>query len=116
MGWVGRLLGRAGGTVVVRLPGDLATALVPDGRGPDLDAAVERVLRAHLAGSCRAVPDDAERMPFWLSRRDAPTGDIEGELRGRMAQRRAAEIAAEEDEPPPPPRPSSTRTRRPSRG
>jgi hypothetical protein len=116
MGWVARLFGRTGGTVAVRIPVDLALTLVPEGGGQGLDAAVERVLRAHLAGSCRTVPDDTERMPFWLSRRDAPVGDLEGELRDRMAQRRAAEAAAEEDEPPAPPRPPSTRTRRPSRG
>jgi hypothetical protein len=114
MGWVGRLFGRSGGTVVVRLPGDLAEALVPEGGGQGLDAAVERVLRAHLAGGCRAVPDDTERMPFWLSRRDAPVGDLEGELRDRMAQRRAAEGEAEEGEPAPPRRPPTPRTRRPS--
>jgi hypothetical protein len=116
MGWVGRLFGRSGGTVVVHLPGDLATALVPEGGGQGLDAAVERVLRAHLDGSCRAVPDDTERMPFWLSRRDAPEGDLEGELRDRMAQRRAAEAEGEDGEPPPPRRPPTSRTRPPTPG
>ncbi len=115
MSWVGRLFGRSSGAVTVRLPADLAEALDNDGGGHGLDAAVERVLRAHLAGSCRAVPDDTERMPFWLSRRDAPVGDIEGELRDRMAQRRAAEIDAEEDDPSPPRRSPSPRSRRPPR-
>ncbi|HEX3606897.1 MAG TPA: hypothetical protein VH134_13320 [Candidatus Dormibacteraeota bacterium] len=117
MGWVGRLLGHPNGTVAVRLPADLAEALDNREGGRGLDDAVERVLRAHLAGGCRAVPDDTERMPFWLSRRDAPVGDIEGELRGRMAQRRAAEAEAEsEDDSVPPRRPPSPRSRRPSRG
>jgi hypothetical protein len=117
MGWVRRLFGGdADGTVAVRLPADLAEALDNEGGGQGLDAAVERVLRAHLSGHCRAVPDDTERMPFWLSRRDAPQGDLEGELRDRMAQRRAAEIDADDDEPPPPRRPPSSRTRRPPAG
>ena len=117
MGWVRRLFGGgADGTVAVRLPVDLAEALDNEGGGQGLDTAVERVLRAHLSGHCRAVPDDTERMPFWLSRRDAPQGDLEGELRDRMAQRRAAEIDADDDEPPPPRRPPSSRTRRPPAG
>lgn len=116
MGWVARLFGRTGGTVVVHLPVDLAEALVPEAAGSGLDAAVERVLRAHLTGGCRSVPDDGERMPFWLSRRDAPVGDLEGELRDRMAQRRAAEAAEDDGEPSDAPRPpSSTRSRRPTR-
>ena len=97
--------------VAVHLPGDLAQALAPEG-GAGLDAAVERVLRAHLTGRCREVPDDTERMPFWLSRRDAPAGDLEGELRGRMAQRRAAEAAAEDDDSDSDPRPPGPRPRR----
>jgi hypothetical protein len=117
MSWVGWLFGRSSETVTVRLPADLAEALDSD---EGLDAAVERVLRAHLAGSCRAVPDvpdETEKMPFWLSRRDAPEGDIEGGLRDRMAQRRAAEAEAEadQDQPSPPRRPPSPRSRRPPR-
>ncbi|HEY2705585.1 MAG TPA: hypothetical protein VGL20_18030 [Candidatus Dormibacteraeota bacterium] len=115
MSWVGRLFGRSSGAVTVRLPADLAEALDNEGGGRGLDAAVERVLRAHLAGSCRAVPDDTERMPFWLSRRDAPDGDIEGGLRDRMAQRRTAEAEADEGDPSPPRRPPSPRSRRPPR-
>jgi hypothetical protein len=119
MSWVGWLFGRSGGTVTVRLPADLAEALGNDEGGEgELDAAVERVLRAHLAGSCRAASDDTEKMPFWLSRRDAPVSDIEGGLRDRMAQRRAAETEGEAEEggrPPPPRRPPSPRSRRPPR-
>jgi hypothetical protein len=118
MSWVGWLFGRSSGTVTVRLPADLAEALESDEDGDEgLDAAVARVLRAHLAGSCRAAPDDAEKMPFWLSRRDAPVSDIEGGLRDRMAQRRAAETEGEADEgrPSPPRRPPSPRSRRPPR-
>jgi hypothetical protein len=117
MSWVGWLFGRSSGTVTVRLPSDLAEALDDDEGGDQgLDAAVERVLRAHLAGSCRAAPDETERMPFWLSRRDAPVSDIEGGLRDRMAQRRAVEAEGEADEgPPSPPRRPSPRSRRPPR-
>ncbi|MDB5065120.1 MAG: hypothetical protein JWM18_1554 [Chloroflexi bacterium] len=118
MSWAGWLFGRSSGSVTVRLPADLAAALDNDEGGDEgLDAAVERVLRAHLAGSCRAVPDEAEKMPFWLSRRDAPVGDIEGGLRDRMAHRRAAEGEGEADEsqPSPPRRPPSPRSRRPPR-
>ena len=50
-------------------------------------------------------------------RRDAPESDIEGGLRDRMAQRRAAEAEGEADEgqPSPPRRPPSPRSRRPPR-
>jgi hypothetical protein len=114
MSWVGWLFGRSSETVTVRLPADLAEALDSD---EGLDAAVERVLRAHLAGSCRAAPDEPEKKPFWLSRRDAPESDIEGGLRDRMAQRRAAEAEGDPDEGPssPPRRPPSPRSRRPPR-
>jgi hypothetical protein len=64
------------------------------------------------------VHDDTE-MPFWLSGRDAPVSDIEGGLRDRMAQRRAAEAEgegdADEGRPSPPRRPPSPRSRRPPR-
>jgi hypothetical protein len=118
MGWVSRLFGRSDGTVTVRLPADLAEALDNEGDGQGLDASVERVLRAHLSGHCRAVPDDTERMPFWLAGRDRPEGDLEGELRDRMAQRRAAEAEPDDDDdgPSPPRRPPGSRTRRPTRG
>ena len=114
MSWVGWLFGRSSETVTVHLPADLAEALDSD---EGLDAAVERVLRAHLAGSCRAAPDEPEKKPFWLSRRDAPESDIEGGLRDRMAQRRAGEAEGEADEGPPSPprRPPSPRSRRPPR-
>jgi hypothetical protein len=118
MSWVGWLFGRSSESVTVRLPADLADALGHDAGGDEgLDAAVERVLRAHLAGSCRAVPDEPEKKPFWLSRRDAPESDIEGGLRDRMAQRRVAEAEGEADEgrPSPPRRPPSPRSRRPPR-
>jgi hypothetical protein len=118
MSWAGWLFGRSSGSVTVRLPADLAAALDNDEGGDEgLDAAVERVLRAHLAGSCRAAPDEPEKKPFWLSRRDAPESDIEGGLRDRMAQRRAAEAEGEADEgrPSPPRRPPSPRSRRPPR-
>jgi hypothetical protein len=97
--------------VVVRLPDELAAALAPEAGEPDLDAAVERVVRAHLAAAAQPVPGVAERagraVPFWLSAGDEPKSDIEGELRDRMAQRRTADT--EDGEPSPPRRPPGSR-------
>jgi len=112
MGWLGRLFGRSAaraGTVEGRLPADLAAAMAAEAGDEGLDAAVERVLRAHLAAA--AAPEVAESpgraVPFWLSHGGEPPSDIETGLRDRMAQRRTAD--AEEGEAPAQRRPPGER-------
>jgi hypothetical protein len=95
----------------VRMPADLARALVADAGGEGLDTAVERLVRLHLASLPRGVEGGDDRVPFWLSRHDAPPADFESRLRDRMAQRRAPE--ADDGDTSPPRRPPSPRGRRP---
>jgi hypothetical protein len=114
MGWVRRLLRASeggAGTVTVRIPADLATALVAELGDQGLDAAVERLLRVQLASLPRAAEEGDDRVPFWLSRHDAPAADFVTQLRDRMAQRRAGE--ADDGDTSPPRRPPSPRGRRP---
>jgi hypothetical protein len=112
MGWVRRLLGipEAGGTVAVRIPADLAEALAQEAGDEGLDDAVARLVRAHLGSAGHPARAADGRMPFWLSRRDAPPADFESELRDRMAQRRTGD--AEDGDGAPPRRPPSSRPRR----
>jgi hypothetical protein len=113
MGWVRRLL-RApesgAGTVVVRIPADLADALAAEVGDETLEAAVERLLRAQLGSVPRAADGAGGRVPFWLSRQDAPSADFETELRDRMAQRRTPD--ADDGDSGPPRRPPTPRGRR----
>lgn len=98
----------------MRIPADLARALVAEVGDEGLDAAVERLLRVQLASLPRGVEGGGGEVPFWLSRHDARADDFESELRDRMAQRRAPE--ADDGDTGPPRRPSSPRGRRPPTG
>ena len=101
MSWLARLMGRApaapagqaAATVVV--PPDLAERLASS--GTPLEAAVEAVLREHLAEQERPAEPPATAngdKPFWLTR-DEDSGDLEERLRDRIAQRRSSEGEAE---------------------
>lgn len=100
MSWLARLLGRApaasaevaSATVVV--PPDVADRLTAG--GVPLATAVEAALRDHLAEAERAAAQggDGEK-PFWLTRGEERSGDLEERLRDRIAQRRSGEGEAE---------------------
>ena len=70
-------------TVVI--PADLAERLTAGGAA--LGEAVEATLRTALAN----VERPGEALPFWLVRDQQRSGEMEQELRDRVAQRRAGE-------------------------
>jgi hypothetical protein len=100
MSWLARLLGRApaasaeqaAATVVV--PQDLADRLTVG--GASLTVAVESALRDHLAEAERVASQGGDgAKPFWLTRDEERSGDLEERLRDRIAQRRSSEGEAE---------------------
>ena len=102
MSWLARLLGREPAvaapapevlnTVVV--PADIAEKLTAG--GAPLTGAVETALRDHLAAAEReAQAGGRDTKPFWLTRDEERSGDLEERLRDRIAQRRSAEGEAE---------------------
>ncbi len=101
MSWLARLMGRApaappeqAATTVV-VPAEIAERLTAG--GAPLAGAVESALREYLAAQDRVEAQAAAGgdKPFWLTRDDERSGDLEERLRDRIAQRRAAEGEAE---------------------
>ena len=101
MSWLARLLGRAPAAspaapapTTVVIPADIADRLTAG--GAPLAGAVETALREHLAAAERVEqPQGNGDKPFWLTRDDERSGDLEERLRDRIAQRRSAEGEAE---------------------
>jgi len=101
MSWLARLLGRAPAVsqaapapTAVVVPADIAERLTAG--GAPLAGAVEAALREHLAAAEREEQPQADGgKPFWLTRDDERSGDLEERLRDRIAQRRSAEGEAE---------------------
>lgn len=100
MSWLGRLLGRAPAApplpaTAVVVPEDVAARLTSG--GAPLADAVETALREYLAAQERVEAQAAAGgdKPFWLTRDDERSGDLEERLRDRIAQRRAGEGEAE---------------------
>ena len=101
MSWLARVFGRApaaspepaANTVVVAA--DVAERLTAGGAA--LSGAVDAALREYLAAQERAEAQGAasgEKF-FWLTRDEERSGDLEEQLRDRIAQRRAGEGEAE---------------------
>src|ERR1700736_4126648 len=99
MSWLGRLFGSKppppppANSVIVSA--DVAVQLTAGGSA--LDVAVDSALRAFLEAQAKAAAaGEPERIPFWLMRDVERSGDLEDELRDRMAQRHAAEEEGEQ--------------------
>ncbi|HEY4869366.1 MAG TPA: hypothetical protein VII79_05105 [Candidatus Dormibacteraeota bacterium] len=99
MSWLGRLFGSKppppapANSVIV--DADVAVQLTAGGAA--LDVAVDSALRAFLEAQAKAaLAGEPERIPFWLMRDVERSGDLEDELRDRMAQRHAAEEEGEQ--------------------
>lgn len=99
MSWLGRLFGSKSpppapaNSVIV--DADVAVQLTAGGGA--LDVAVDSALRAFLEAQAKAASaGEPERIPFWLMRDVERSGDLEDELRDRMAQRHAAEEEGEQ--------------------
>lgn len=99
MPWFGRLFGGSTPAPVeppantVLIADDIAAKLAgahAAGDAPSLETAVNEMLRAHLDALAQPQPN-GEGIPFWLQRGQAPTSDMEDELRDRVTQRRATE-------------------------
>src|SRR6202011_4571301 len=98
MSWLGRLFGSKppppapANSVIV--DADVAVQLTAGGAA--LDAAVDAALRAFLEAQAKAASaGGTAHIPFWLMRDVERSGDLEDELRDRMAQRHAAEGGGE---------------------
>jgi hypothetical protein len=99
MSWLARLLGKspsppaAPPPTAVVVPQDIADRLTATGIA--LDTAVEAALREHLTTLEQAHRRGEADKPFWLARDDDEGGDLEEQLRDRIAQRRSGETEAE---------------------
>jgi hypothetical protein len=96
MSWLARLMGKSPPApppppTAVVVPQDIADRLTATGVA--LDVAVEVALREHLT-ALEQAHSRGEAMPFWLRREDEAGGDLEEQLRDRIAQRRSGEAEA----------------------
>jgi hypothetical protein len=97
MSFLGRLFGSAPPApppdpLAVTIAPDLAAALAPP--GTSLQAAVDAALRRLADAERRAAEAGTEgaagKIPFWLRRDQGGAGDMEDQLRDRIAQRHPA--------------------------